>query len=387
MTRLLGSFLPDGMDLPQASVDGGRLPRRQALALMAGAGLAPGLGIGLGSSAAHAVDATHYPHPAWVRVAPSSVGMDADKLTRAVAIAGSRGGSGFVARRGFELATWGDQKLPTLIYSATKGFGGLLTELAIGDGLVELSDRAQKWLPEFGTPPASNAAKGFAGEVTLEHLVSHTAGFAERGDFEPIQFKPGTKFRYSNGGANWLADVLTVRYATDLRDIFMRRIGTPLGIGPQSLIWRRNLYRPPTLHGFMRREFASGIFITPEAFARIGLLMLYDGVWEGRRLLPAGSVSFITRPNPALAQIESTDPKEKAPLTRYWMLWSDNADGSFADLPRDTYMTWGKYENLMMVVPSLELVVVRLGTRGFGDDRASINAFVKGFVEAVKPAG
>ena len=378
-----GSGSPGCAGIDAACATSAMVDRRRTLAWMAGAGIAAGLGTGLVPNPAAAASPTHYPDRAWLRVAPSTVGMDAARLEKAIAIASSKGGSGFVARRGWQVATWGDQKARTLIYSATKGFGSLLTELAMGDGLVKLSDRAQKWLPEFGTPPASNAAKGWAGEVTLEHLVSHTAGFAEPGSFQPILFKPGTKYRYSNAGANWLADVLTVRFAADLQDIFMRRIGTPIGITPSSLTWRPNLYRPKTLHGFMRREFASGVFITPEAFARIGLLMLYDGVWQGRRLLPAGAVRFITRPNPALAQIESTDPKEKAPLTRYWMLFSDNADGSFADLPHDTYMTWGKYENLMMVVPSLELVVVRLGADGFGDSRGTINGFTKGFIDAV----
>jgi CubicO group peptidase (beta-lactamase class C family) len=45
----------------------------------------------------------------------------------------------------------------------------------------------------------------------------------------------------------------------------------------------------------------------------------------------------------------------------YGLLWWNNADGTIPELPRDTYWTWGLYDSLIVVSPSLNLVVARAG--------------------------
>jgi hypothetical protein len=46
------------------------------------------------------------------------------------------------------------------------------------------------------------------------------------------------------------------------------RAAGPLGITPEALIWRRNSFRPQTLHGVERREIGSGISADVDAMAR-----------------------------------------------------------------------------------------------------------------------
>src|SRR3954453_10526629 len=95
--------------------------------------------------------------------------------------------------------------------SSTKSFGGLLLCFALKDGKVALSDLGAKYVANFGQPSTAAAQK-----VTLKELATHTAGFDKPGGFVPILYTPGSAFAYSDGGANWLADVLTSAYHQDL---------------------------------------------------------------------------------------------------------------------------------------------------------------------------
>mgnify|MGYP001813983855 CR=1 FL=1 len=48
----------------------------------------------------------------------------------------------------------------------------------------------------------------------------------------------------------------------------------------------------------------------------------------------------------------------------YSLLWWNNADGTLENVPSDAYWAWGLYDSLVIVIPSLDLVVVRGGARG-----------------------
>ena len=45
----------------------------------------------------------------------------------------------------------------------------------------------------------------------------------------------------------------------------------------------------------------------------------------------------------------------------YGLLWWNNADGTLPNVPRDAYWSWGLYDSLIVVIPSLDLVVSRAG--------------------------
>jgi CubicO group peptidase (beta-lactamase class C family) len=45
----------------------------------------------------------------------------------------------------------------------------------------------------------------------------------------------------------------------------------------------------------------------------------------------------------------------------YGLLWWNNADGTMVKVPRDTYWSWGLYDSLIVVIPSLDIVAARAG--------------------------
>jgi CubicO group peptidase (beta-lactamase class C family) len=87
---------------------------------------------------------------------------------------------------------------------------------------------------------------------------------------------------------------------------------------------------------------------TARNWARIGLLYANDGVWQGERILPEGFVKFISTPAPAWSDSSYGG-----------MVWV-NARGQ-ANLPRDAFSFRGAGGQETHVVPSRDLVVVRMG--------------------------
>jgi CubicO group peptidase (beta-lactamase class C family) len=108
-------------------------------------------------------------------------------------------------------------------------------------------------------------------------------------------------------------------------------------------------------------------------WARFGLLHLRDGVWNGERVLPEGWVDFISTPAPA------NEAREYGGL--FWL----NAGGSMDRVPRDAYWPAGFMGQNTVIVPSRDLVVVRLGpSPGRGFD-AYLNDLVGDVLDAIEP--
>ncbi len=111
-------------------------------------------------------------------------------------------------------------------------------------------------------------------------------------------------------------------------------------------------------------------FMSAYDWARFGLLHLWDGVWEGERILPDGWSGLVSTPT-------DTDPNRG-----YGGLWWVNAGGRFPDLPADAYTAAGFMGQNTLVIPSLDLVVVRLGPSPGGSDDY-LNRVVAGVIEAL----
>lgn len=306
-----------------------------------------------------------WPSPNWLEATPASVGLDAGRLEQARDYALSAGGSGMILRHGKAVLRWGDQRLRYDIKSATKSFGATMLGLAIKDGKVTLETRARQCHPTFGVPPPENGKTGWLDAITLRHLATQTAGFEKPGGYEPLLFAPGTQWHYSDGGPNWLAECLTLAYGRDLSEVMFERVFTPLGIGPDDLRWRNNSYRPHLIEGVARREFGAGILANVEALSRVGYLYLRQGRWQGQQILTEDFVRGATRPDPAVVDLpEWPGGTHGNASAQYGLLWWTNADGALASVPRDAYWAWGLYDSLIVVVPSLDLVVVRGGANG-----------------------
>lgn len=310
-------------------------------------------------------NAATWPGNSWSTISPNAAGVDQTLLNQAVSYGRQGDSAGMIVLGGRILAQWGNTKKQYSIRSATKSIGSIALGLAIDEGRTSLNSFGHTILSEIATPPTSNTNKGWHREITIEHLATHTAGFDKAGGFEKLLFRPGTAYAYSDGGANWLADILTAIYNKDLRTLMREEVFRPIGINDSDLSWRNNRYRSNTLRGKPRREFGSGINTGADALARIGLLMAREGLWKTKRILSASYVRKARSTRPLLSGLQPTDKTRFAGATkRYGLLWWNNADGRLANVPRDAFWAWGLDENLIIAVPSLDLVISRAGSDG-----------------------
>jgi CubicO group peptidase (beta-lactamase class C family) len=224
------------------------------------------------------------------------------------------------------------------------------------------------------------------GQITVAHLLRMSSGL--RFSFPTIEGYEGTA-RPALATLLWSGVPDHVRIYTGMEDVFRFAIDAPAEHTPGRVGRYRNS-DPLVLGAIVRRilearddDYLSwpqralfdrigvrrqvletdvhGNFIltgydygTARGWARLGLLYLNDGIWQGERLLPEGFVEFVSTPAPAWSE----------PL--YGGLFWLNRTGR-APLPDDTYWMGGDGEQRVTIVPSLDLVVVRLGHVAGGD--------------------
>ncbi|MGH8179182.1 MAG: PKD domain-containing protein [Steroidobacter sp.] len=309
----------------------------------------------------------------WAEATPDSMDMDVAFLDQArdYSLVGGpggpdgQGGSGLIARKGRLVYSWGDIDDRYPMKSTTKSVAGIALGLALSENLVVLRNPAKPYLDSIGVPPNDPANPDLA-NITILQLATHTAGFVKAGTDPALQSAPGARWFYSDGGLNWLSDVLTQVYQQDLNLVLKPRVWDVLHITTDDLTWRLSpASRGPHPGGFQRREFASGMSMNTNAMARIGLLFLARGNWSGVQVFPETFVDLVKTPQPetAAATLDAADQVEFPNAnTKYGVLWWTNASGELPEpVPADTYWGWGLGDSLIVVIPSLDLVIARAG--------------------------
>jgi CubicO group peptidase (beta-lactamase class C family) len=158
------------------------------------------------------------------------------------------------------------------------------------------------------------------------------AGFAAR---LPRVAEPEARWNYNSGGSNLLARLvsLTLGAGRDETRAFMRReLFEPLGMATAD----------PKFDATGHFVGASHCPCSARDFARFGLLYLRDGVWDGRRILPEGWVDYSRTPS---------RQSEGLYGAHFWVI-----PGSLG-----TFSCQGAWGQRILIVPRLDVVIVRLG--------------------------
>ena len=150
------------------------------------------------------------------------------------------------------------------------------------------------------------------------------------------------------------SSIIPVGSSVLLARIWQNAIGAAASAYPQE-----RLFKPLGMTSAVLEADPSGTFLG-EAFlyanahdwARFGEFLRLDGEWNGQQLLPASFVDYMRSPAPA------SDQGQGAAYGR-GQLWL--APGQGFDLPADTFMLQGHLRQVIAIIPSRKLVVLRMG--------------------------
>src|SRR5947207_6746958 len=179
-----------------------------------------------------------------------------------------------------------------------------------------------------------------------DHLYLYTGGINSfhYAATRPLQWPPGTVGRYRNTDpvlVNYLIRLAVEKRREDYLAFPRRALFDKLGM--RSVVIETDPYGDFLTQGY---DFASA-----RDWARLGNLYLQDGVWNGERILPEGFVQFVSTVAPAWAV-------DRRPI--YGGFFWINGNSLFP-VPTSAYYMAGAGGQYTLVIPSHDLVVVRLG--------------------------
>jgi CubicO group peptidase (beta-lactamase class C family) len=314
------------------------------------------------------------PAGAWVEVPPAP-GVDRAKLEAAVDAAFAepeparlrRTRAVLVVHDGrlvFERYAPGfSARTPMLGWSMTKTVTGALVGALVKARRLSLNDRAL--LPEWRGKGDPRAA------ITLDELLRMTSGLRfteDHGDpledvalmlftrpdgaayaiDKPLEAAPGTRWQYSSGTSNILSRIirLTLGGERDYLEFPRRALFERIGMRAATI-------EPDSSGTFVASSY---MYALPRDWARLGQLLLQDGVWRGERILPEGWVKYMATVTP-----QSTRKDFGAHLWVKVPPPFDSARNPRPRLPGDAFHAVGHEGQFVSVVPSRRLVIVRLG--------------------------
>ncbi|AZO22918.1 MULTISPECIES: serine hydrolase [unclassified Mesorhizobium] len=280
--------------------------------------------------------------------AMAGTGMRAVVVVKNGRIVAERYGDGFSA------------KTPLLGWSMTKTVNAAIVGTLVKDGKMALDNKGlfAPWkvdgraaisladMMAMSSGLEFNEDYGDVADVTrMLYLEPDMAGFA---DAKPLAGDVGKVFSYSSGTA-----VMLSRLWQDA-----------IGDKAKALAWPRTaLFEPLGMHSAVLETDEQGTFVgssylyaTAHDWARFGQFLLQGGVWNGAAVLPSGFVDWMRQQAPASkvygkGQVWIEGPGDE----------ENPGAGVAAGLPKDTYWMEGHDGQTVAIVPSEQLVVVRLG--------------------------
>ncbi|BAQ16120.1 serine hydrolase domain-containing protein [Methyloceanibacter caenitepidi] len=282
-----------------------------------------------------------------------------------------------------------DAHMPLVGWSMSKTGTNALIGLRVKDGKLGLDDT--RLMPEW------LGRDDMRGEITLNTLLRMISGLAFHEDpddklsdvsqmmfvqgntaafaaSKPLAYAPGTHWSYSTGTAAILSGVLRETF-DDERDYLRyprERLFGPLGMRTAQLA-------PDAAGTFMGGAF---LYASARDWARLGLLYLQDGRWDGEQILPEGWVAYTTRPT-----VQSPNDRYGAQV---WLKLEKSANLGEPPMPADSFYMLGHNGQVVAMIPSKDLVVVRLGQTmngGDWDTARDLGPLVNAFTDKRPDAG
>jgi CubicO group peptidase (beta-lactamase class C family) len=319
-------------------------------------------------------------------------GMDVGKLDEALAVAeaSTKNGGLLVIRRGWlayeKYFGLGDHEATPNLASCGKSF----TSIAVGILMAERPDLfpggldQKVFTPAYLPPGAFPLADARMAEIKLGQLLAFTAGIrgnnpcrADGRDviIEPpgpdgasamidavalgrreamsggrttsaksLWCEPGDGYSYSTVSAHLASMIVRHVAGMELEHFVRQRLAEPMGFGPFTYGYKQ-------VRDVTHTPGGGGIAVRATDMLRFGYLLLHDGRWGDRQLVPAEFVRHCRQASPY------------NPHAPYSLQFDVNTDGHIPEFPHDAFWKSGSGGHTLYIVPSLDLVVWKLGGR------------------------
>lgn len=269
-----------------------------------------------------------------------------------------------------EYVSW-NKDMPHCIHSDTKSIVSLCIGIAVDKGFIkDINQSIFDYLPDYQYLNKNNREY-----VTIEHLLTMTSGFRweewgkSLGSVENDQIGmwfweegpniyvlkrellavPGTRFNYSGGDIQLLAEILQNATGMSLDKFSEKYLFEPLGI--TSFDWWL-IFRSGEI------QAAGGLKLTPRDMIKIGALMLNNGKWNGKQIISEAWLSKCSSPFAGNTRIKIPG-EDLGKLGYSYTWWTKTFDYKNQTINMFLAVGWGGQK--IMVLPELDMVVAFTG--------------------------
>ena len=240
------------------------------------------------------------------------------------------------ARKGYSA------RLMHLSHSMSKTVTGMIIGMLMDDGKLSLNDTLEKFFPEYDIHPKTK-------NISIENLLIMSSGiaFSEMGAVtetrwtetflgsEPV-FNEGEEFAYNSMNSYMLMviahKIIEKEYGLSVEAFLKSRLFDPLEI--TEFFWEKG---PEEIE-----KGGWGLHLSAESWAKLGMMMLYGGVYEGKRIL---SENFVT----AATSTQSITPSETGDFNYGYQLWVARISYDF--------LFNGMFGQNVLIIPQSNIVV------------------------------
>ncbi len=265
-----------------------------------------------------------------------------------------------------------DKDSKILGWSMTKSITSTLYGVLQKQGKLDVNDKA----------PIASWQNDDRSEITINNLLQMNSGLEWSENYDKISDatkmlflaedmgkvqenkklsgKPNELWNYSSGTTNLLSNIL--RSYFDTHQAYLD-------------FWYAELIDKIGMHSMLVETDLSGNYVgssygwaTPRDWAKLGLLYLHKGNWNGTQIFDESWVEYATAPT------NTSDGRYGAQI---WL----NAGGYYPDAPRELYSFNGYQGQRVFIIPSKDLVIVRMGLAG--GDYFDFNNFLKEVIPTI----
>ena len=244
------------------------------------------------------------------------------------------------------------------LYSASKTFTSLAVGCAIDENLLRLDDRVMTFFPDKRTTRVSDnmaamtvrdllmMASGVAPDWTMRN---NSTDWVKDWLAKPVDAEPGSLFQYDSMCTFMLSAIVQRMTGQTMLEYLQKKLFEPMHITVAD--WETS---PDGIN-----TGGWGLRVQAETMAKLGLLLLNEGKWNGEQLVSADYVKA------ACSRLIDGGAKETVPATDGnqgygYQVWQSKWPGS--------YRADGAMGQYTVVVPDADLVVVILGMKLYGHE-------------------